>query len=94
MRAGGQRRGDGVLLVHRWLYGRRCLPGCSGPGRLGHANPVHAWTATIPLDQVEATFPSIGAVEQVEVTQRNGLGQIGGRVDELKVVGDAVARST
>jgi SpoIID/LytB domain protein len=52
------------------------------------ANPVHTWNAQIPLDQVEATFPSVGAVEQVEVTQRNGLGQIGGRVDELKVVGD------
>ena len=41
----------------------------------------------VPLSQVQSTFPSIGAVQQVTVTKRNGLGQIGGRVEELEVVG-------
>jgi SpoIID/LytB domain protein len=67
------------------------FPAVADLGDSVSANPVHTWSALIPLDKLEATFPSVGAVEQVQVTQRNGLGQIGGRVDELKVVGDAGA---
>ncbi len=67
------------------------FPAVTDLGDSVSTNPVHTWSALIPLDKLEATFPSVGAVEQVEVTQRNGLGQIGGRVDELKVVGDAGA---
>ncbi len=51
------------------------------------ANPVHSWTMRIPLSRIEAAFPKVGAVQQVQVTQRNGLGQLGGRVEELEVVG-------
>jgi SpoIID/LytB domain protein len=51
------------------------------------ANPVHTWTVQIPLSKIEAVFPALGAVQQVEVTQRNGLGQLGGRVEQLDVVG-------
>ena len=51
------------------------------------ANPVHSWTMRIPLSRIEAAFPKVGAVQQVQVTQRNGLGQLGGRVEELQVVG-------
>jgi SpoIID/LytB domain protein len=67
------------------------FPAVADLGDSVSANPVHTWSALIPLAKLEATFPSVGAVEQVQVTQRNGLGQIGGRVDELKVVGDAGA---
>jgi SpoIID/LytB domain protein len=52
------------------------------------ANPVHAWTVGVTVSQVDAAFPSIGDVEHVTVTKRNGLGQIGGRVEELEVVGN------
>jgi hypothetical protein len=52
------------------------------------ANPVHSWSVQVPDSQIESAFSSIGALEQVEVTERNGLGQIGGRVEELQVVGD------
>jgi SpoIID/LytB domain protein len=51
------------------------------------ANPVHTWTMNIPLSDIEAVFPLVGAVQQVKVTHRNGLGQLGGRVEELAVVG-------
>ena len=53
------------------------------------ANPVHSWQAEVPVSEVSSEFPSIGALEAVEVTQRNGLGQIGGRVEEMSVVGSA-----
>ena len=53
------------------------------------ANPVHSWTVSIPVSRVESVFPSVGALEAIEVTQRNGLGQIGGRVEQMTVVGAA-----
>jgi SpoIID/LytB domain protein len=53
------------------------------------SNPVHSWTAEVPVSDIESTFSSIGALEQVEVTQRNGLGHFGGRVEEMELVGDA-----
>ena len=52
------------------------------------ANPVHAWSMGVPLSQVEATFPTVGPLQHVTVTKRNGLGQIGGRVEQIEVVGD------
>ncbi len=51
------------------------------------SNPVHTWTVQILLSTIQAAFPALGAVQQVDVTQRNGLGQLGGRVEELDVVG-------
>lgn len=51
------------------------------------ANPVHTWSVKIPLNKLEVMFPSVGAVQQLVVTERNGLGQIGGRVEDLEVVG-------
>ena len=51
------------------------------------SNPVHAWTVRVPLSQVQSTFPSIGELQHVTVTKRNGLGQIGGRVEELELIG-------
>jgi hypothetical protein len=53
------------------------------------ANPVHSWTAAVPASEIESTLSSIGTLEQVDVTQRNGLGQMGGRVEEVEVVGEA-----
>ena len=53
------------------------------------ANPVHSWSTAVPVSEIESTLGSIGTLEQVDVTQRNGLGQMGGRVEEMEVVGDA-----
>ena len=52
------------------------------------ANPVHSWTVEVPVSDIESTLSSIGTLEQVDVTERNGLGQFGGRVEEMEVVGD------
>jgi hypothetical protein len=36
---------------------------------------------------VEKAFPSVGRLAAVEVTQRNGLGPLGGRVENVAIVG-------
>jgi SpoIID/LytB domain protein len=52
------------------------------------ANPVHSWSVEVPVTDIESTLSSIGTLEQVDVTERNGLGRFGGRVEEMEVVGD------
>jgi SpoIID/LytB domain protein len=53
------------------------------------ANPVHQWSVTLSASRVESWFSSIGTLLSIDVTARNGLGQIGGRVEELSVTGTA-----
>ncbi|HYA45818.1 MAG TPA: SpoIID/LytB domain-containing protein [Acidimicrobiales bacterium] len=51
------------------------------------ANPVHSWSVQVPVSKVESAFPAVGDLQQIEVTERNGLGQLGGRVEELDILG-------
>ncbi len=53
------------------------------------ANPVHAWTVTLAVSQVQARFPSVGTLQEIRVDSRNGFGQFGGRVEALTVIGSA-----
>jgi SpoIID/LytB domain protein len=50
-------------------------------------NSHHLWTAQVPVSAVESEFPSIGVLESVQVTQRDGVGSYGGRVLQMSVVG-------
>ncbi len=50
-------------------------------------NPNHNWTASVPVAAIEAAYPAIGRLHAVNVTRRNGLGDLGGRVLELVLVG-------
>ncbi len=50
-------------------------------------NPNHDWTTTIPIANIEAMFPSLGTLTGIQVTARNGLGDMGGRVLSLDLVG-------
>jgi SpoIID/LytB domain protein len=52
-------------------------------------NPHHDWTATIPVTAIEARFPSIGTLESIQVTQRDGHGDFGGRALEMSVAGSS-----
>ena len=52
-------------------------------------NTNHDWTGSVPVAAVEAAYPNIGALQSVDVTRRNGLGDLGGRVLELVLVGTA-----
>ncbi len=50
-------------------------------------NPCHKWWASVPLSAVEKAFPSVGELAAVEVTQRNGVGPLGGRVEAVEILG-------
>jgi SpoIID/LytB domain protein len=53
------------------------------------ANPSKAWTAKVPVELLEAARPEIGRLLSVDVTRRNGLGAMGGRVLQLQLRGTA-----
>ena len=52
-------------------------------------NPNHSWQASFPVSSITALFPQIGTLRSVAVTGRNGLGDLGGRVTTVSVVGSA-----
>lgn len=61
---------------------------------LGDArSPYHNWTATLTAAQIQATYPSIGQFTGIRVTGRNGLGDLGGRVTSLQVIGTSATVS-
>jgi hypothetical protein len=39
------------------------------------------------MNVVEKTFKSVGKLAAIDVTQRNGLGALGGRVETVEIVG-------
>ncbi|MGH9102561.1 MAG: SpoIID/LytB domain-containing protein, partial [Acidimicrobiales bacterium] len=52
-------------------------------------NPWHTWTRTVSAASVEAAWPSIGQLDSLQVTARDGNGDWGGRVLGLSVQGSA-----
>ncbi|MBI2169543.1 MAG: SpoIID/LytB domain-containing protein [Actinobacteria bacterium] len=50
-------------------------------------NPNHRWTANVPVVDIQLAYPEIGLLRTVEVTQRNGLGDWGGRVKQVVLRG-------
>lgn len=53
------------------------------------SNPYHTWTDTVSTSQIESSYPSIGSFRSLQITQRNGLGDQGGRVLSATIVGTA-----
>jgi SpoIID/LytB domain protein len=49
----------------------------------------HDWTTTIKVSTIEAAYPQIGSLQLLNVTARNGLGDGGGRVLSIEIVGTA-----
>jgi len=58
-----------------------CVPGA--------CNSHHTWQAQVPVSAIESAYPQIGTLESVDVTQRNSLGDLGGRVVAMTVQGSA-----
>ncbi len=58
-----------------------CVPGA--------CNPNHSWTASIPVSTIEAAWPQLGALQSISISGRNGLGDWGGRVTAMTLVGTA-----
>ena len=50
-------------------------------------NPNHDWTSTLTLAQLQGDFPTLGTIQGLTVTQRNGYGDWGGRVMSITVSG-------
>ncbi|MGH9000272.1 MAG: SpoIID/LytB domain-containing protein, partial [Acidimicrobiia bacterium] len=50
-------------------------------------NPSSTWRASVPVEVIEAAHPEIGTLLAVDVTERNGLGAMGGRVGQLRLRG-------
>jgi len=58
--------------------------------RTGSAcNPRHAWRADIPVTTIQAAYPQLGTLQSIDVTQRNGLGEFGGRVEQVVLRGSS-----
>ncbi|MDQ3978618.1 MAG: hypothetical protein M3314_03575 [Actinomycetota bacterium] len=52
-------------------------------------NPFHNWHESIPVSRVQSAYPSVGTLNAVRVTARNGLGDWGGRVREVRLEGSS-----
>lgn len=52
-------------------------------------SPHHEWTARVSVGEIESTWPAIGRLVRVQITERNGYGDWGGRVKRLQLVGTA-----
>ena len=65
------------------------FPAVADAGDSTSSNPYHSWTATVATATVESAFPSVGALQSIAVTARNGLGDLGGRVLEMRLTGAA-----
>lgn len=51
------------------------------------SNWGHAWTFSLPVDRIEATWPRIGRLVRLRVLERSGDGAWGGRIHRLVVEG-------
>ncbi len=58
-------------------------------------NPMHTWTASLPASALEARYPAVGKLLRIRVTQRDGRGEWGGRVQSVVLEGvDRSGRAT
>ena len=55
----------------------------------GACNPNHTWNASVTVAAITSLFPQIGVLQSVEVTNRNGDGDLGGRVTSVSIVGSS-----
>jgi stage II sporulation protein D len=46
-----------------------------------------AWTRTISASSISRVWPSVGTVQQLQITSRDGAGAWGGRVKTIKIIG-------
>lgn len=50
-------------------------------------NPHHNWTKVVDVSAIEAAYPSVGVLQNIAVTNRNGLGDLGGRITKMTISG-------
>jgi len=60
------------------------FPAVPDTGDATASNPNHTWNATVPATTIESAFGTgLGRLTSVQVTGRNGFGDLGGRVTTL-----------
>jgi SpoIID/LytB domain protein len=64
------------------------LPAQEDPYDGWDGNANHTWSLRVQDGRLEAAWPAIGNLRRIEVTDRDGNGEWGGRVRSLTVVGD------
>jgi hypothetical protein len=55
----------------------------------GVCNPYHQYEVSIPVSAITSQFPQLGTLDSIDITQRNGDGDFGGRVLQMSLVGSA-----
>ena len=59
------------------------------PGVAGACNSNHKWTVSVPVTTIESTWPQLGTLQSISITARNGLGDWGGRVTSMTLIGSS-----
>ncbi len=70
------------------------FPAVPDDGDAVSQNPNHNWDVTVSVSTIESAYPSIGSLVWLQVTQRNGLGDLGGRVSQVQIQGTASVTTT
>ena len=65
------------------------FPAVPDDGDAISVNPFHSWHESIPVSEVQGAYPQLGTLNAVRVTRRNGLGDYGGRVLEIRLEGSS-----
>ena len=69
--------------------GKPYLPAKADPYDGVVPNSEHAWTATLSVASVESAYSSIGSLQSLTITGRDGHGEFGGRITTLRFDGSA-----
>jgi SpoIID/LytB domain protein len=65
------------------------FPPVSDEGDSTSLNPNHNWRTSIPVESIQGAWPNIGVFRSLTITRRNGFGDWGGRVLDMRVDGSA-----
>lgn len=57
------------------------------PDSADGTSPHHTWSVSVPASKIEAAYPSVGDLQRILITERNGYGAEGGRALEVRLDG-------
>lgn len=63
------------------------FPAVVDAGDATSSNPNHNWSTSVSVASVQNAFPSVGTLQSIAITGRNGLGDMGGRVTQMVLSG-------
>jgi SpoIID/LytB domain protein len=63
------------------------FPAVADQGDATSANPQKSWKVAVPAATIAGKYPQTGGVDLIEVIERNGFGEWGGRVRQVRVTG-------